>query len=375
MAHPASLVAAGTALIASCYGLARFTYGLFSPDFATEFHLSPTMSGALGSGGYIGYCVAIVVATALTPRWGARNVAVLAGSTATLGIATVAASTSAIMLAIGILVAGSSTGIASPPIAAAVAQWISADRRDRAQILVNSGTGVGVLLSGPIALALRADWRSAWAIFAVLSALVTMAVWRYVPGDDSSSGAAIDGPATPGRLHVRSGRLMACSAALGLGSIAVWTLGRQVITEQGGMPVLAAAVWTALGAAGLVGAVAGPVVARLGITSAWLIGMAIMGTSTVAIAFFAGQPAVAVISAVAFGASYIALTGVLLVWATRVFPDRVASGVGRAFLAVAAGQAVGSLLAGSGVQNLSTTTVFVTCAVVTALGAALAPRR
>jgi MFS family permease len=91
MIHPGALIAVGTAFIASSYGLARFTYGLFSPDFATEFTLSPLVSGILGSGSFVGYCIAIVVATILTPRWGARRVAVLAGVTATVGIAMAAA--------------------------------------------------------------------------------------------------------------------------------------------------------------------------------------------------------------------------------------------------------------------------------------------
>ena len=63
------LIATGAALIATCYGLARFTYGLFSPDFAAEFALTPVVSGVIGSGSYVGYCVAILIATAMTPRW------------------------------------------------------------------------------------------------------------------------------------------------------------------------------------------------------------------------------------------------------------------------------------------------------------------
>lgn len=181
--RPGLVVAAGTALIATTYGLARFTYGLFAPDFAAEFDLSPLVRGVLGAGGYVGYCVAILIATALTPRWGARWVGVLAGATATIGISTVATATSATVLAIGLLVAGSSTGIASPPMAAAIARWVSDARTDQAQTLVNAGTGAGVLVSGPIALALLSHWRVAWAVFALISALATLAVWRFVPAE------------------------------------------------------------------------------------------------------------------------------------------------------------------------------------------------
>jgi predicted MFS family arabinose efflux permease len=204
----------------------------------------------------------------------------------------------------------------------------------------------------------------------VLSALVTAAVWRYVPAGTSAPGA----DRSPASWPRGSGRLLACSALLGLASIAVWTLGRQVITEQGGSPVFSALVWTVLGAAGLVGAVSGPLVARLGIARAWQLGMVVMGAATTTFAVSARVPVVAVVAAFAFGATYIALTGVLLVWATRLFPERVAFGVGSAFLVVAVGQAAGSALAGSGVETFSITTVFIICTATALAGAALAHR-
>jgi predicted MFS family arabinose efflux permease len=373
MIHPGALIAVGTALIASCYGLARFTYGLFSPDFATEFTLSPLVSGILGSGSYVGYCIAIVVATILTPRWGARRVAVLAGVTATVGIVTVAAASSATMLAIGVLVAGASTGIASPPMAAAIADWIADDRKDKAQTLVNAGTGFGVLLSGPIALALLAHWRVAWAVFAVLAALVTIAVWRFVPPGRPSPSADQDTGTVRG-LPAGTARLVTCSTLMGMGSIAVWTLGRQAIVDQGATPLLAAVVWTIIGAAGIAGGLAGPILNRLGIARTWLLGMTAMAAASVTLAVFARQPVAAALAAAAFGAAYIALTGVLLVWATRLFPRRPAFGVGIAFLLVAVGQSIGSPLAGAGVESITVVGVFIACAVVTGIGALLVPR-
>src|SRR5690348_12125817 len=109
------LIAAGNALIACCYGFARFTYGLFAPVFTDTFELTPTLTGVIGAGSYVGYCIAIVVSLILTERLGARWVAVAAGVVATVGISMVAAAPSAWVLAVGVLVAGCSTGIASPP--------------------------------------------------------------------------------------------------------------------------------------------------------------------------------------------------------------------------------------------------------------------
>lgn len=371
-------MAAGTALIATCYGLARFTYGLFSPDFAAEFDLSPLVLGVLGSGSYVGYCVAILIATALTPRWGPRWVGVLAGATATIGISTVASASSAAMLAIGLLVAGSSTGIASPPMAAAIARWISEARTDQAQTVVNAGTGAGVLVSGPIALTLLAHWRVAWAVFALISALVTLAVWRFVPSDPSpdpgTAGPESGRPPAAGGLPAGTVRLLLCSALMGIGSIAVWTLGRGAIVDQGGTTTLAALVWTIIGAAGIAGALAGQAVDRLGIARSWMIAMTAMAGASLALGLLAANAVLAVTAAAVFGAAYIALTGILLVWATRLFPARASFGVGISFLLIATGQAVASPLAGAGVDPLGLSGVFIASAGATGIGALLAPR-
>ncbi|PRC47010.1 MFS transporter, partial [Mycobacterium sp. ITM-2017-0098] len=63
-----SLVASGTALIACCYGFARFGYGLFTPVLTEEFGLDSTAVGAIAATSYVGYCAAITVSAALTRR-------------------------------------------------------------------------------------------------------------------------------------------------------------------------------------------------------------------------------------------------------------------------------------------------------------------
>src|SRR4051794_18741042 len=74
------LTAVGMSLIAVCYGLARFAYGLFVPSFRSAFGLDATAIGVVASGSYVGYCVAVVLATAATTHWGARPVGAAAGA-------------------------------------------------------------------------------------------------------------------------------------------------------------------------------------------------------------------------------------------------------------------------------------------------------
>lgn len=362
-----SLVFAGVALIATCYGFARFAYGLFAPRFSGEFALSARLSGLIGGGSYIGYCLAIGVSTVLTARWGPRRVAVLAGAVATAGIALVASASSAQVLAVGVLVAGSSTGIASPPLAAAVARWVREGVRDTAQTVVNAGTGIGVLVSGPVALALVDQWRLAWGLFAALAALVTVWVALAVP----AGGRAVrnDG-GDKLRLGVPgASRLSLAAFAMGLASIAVWTFGQDVVSSSSRVGWLAPVVWTVIGGAGIVGAFSGPIVDRLGIRASWTLLMVLLAAGTAGLAAGAGVPAAALIAGAVFGGAYIALTGVLLVWATRTYSTRPALGVGLAFFMIAAGQAVGAPLIGIGSDVVSLPGVFYVCALVALAGA------
>ena len=366
------LVGAGTALIACCYGFARFAYGLFTPVFADVFALDGALTGIIGAASYIGYCAAIILSLLLTERIGARRVAVLAGMVATVGLSIIAAAPSAWVLALGVLVAGCSTGIASPPLAAAVAQFVSSDKADRAQTVVNGGTGIGVVLSAPVALLLLDQWRAAWAVYAILAAAVTMWVARSVPSTTRSRAADSVGS------FRRAGTVTLLIAALltGVGSTAVWTFGRDLITTVGAADATRSSVmWIVLGAAGIAGALAGDVVQRIGLRWAWLAATATMAAATLLLAVATTEFAAIIVAATMFGAAYMALTGLLLLWSTRLYPDRTSFGVGVAFFTIAAGQALGAPAAGALIDAVGPRMSFVLIAAVGLCAVALRPPR
>lgn len=361
------LAAAGMSLIAVCYGLARFAFGLFVPAFRAEFGLDATAAGAMASAGYVGYCVAVVVAAAATTRWGPRPVAVLAGVCAAAGTALVAVAPSTAVLACGVVLAGSSTGLASPPLARAVAQVAPAAHEPRLQTVVNAGTGLGVLVSGPVALVVADDWRVGWAAFAAVALVVTLAVGRAVP-----RGAPAPADRTGARAPAGIGRPLLAAALLGVGSAAVWTFGKDVVTSGAG-GVVATVMWIALGAAGLLGAFAGEATVRLGLARSWSCAVVLLAAATAALALLPDVPAAAVTAGAVFGAVYIALTGLLLLWGARVDTERPVRGVGAVFLLIAAGQALGAPLLGVVADAVTTAGAFVVAAAVLVLGALVRP--
>ncbi|MGV0853406.1 MFS transporter [Mycolicibacterium phlei] len=358
------LICAGTALIACCYGFGRFAYGLFGPVFAETFGLNSTIIGAIGAGSYIGYCAAIVASLLLTDRLGARTVAVAAGIVAAVGISIIALAPSAWVLAVGVLVAGCSTGIVSPPLAAAVAEHVPAEKADRAQTIVNGGTGIGVVLSAPIALLLLNHWRGAWAIFAVISAAVTVWIYRAIPASSHRrDNLVVEQP-------WRSGTFALLVAALltGFGSAAVWTFGRELITTAGGADAARSSLmWIVIGAAGIVGALAGDAAQRLGLRRAWMLATATMAVASLLLAAVPSHLPLILLAATLFGGAYIALTGLALLWGTRLYPDSASFGVGLGFFTIAAGQAVGAPVTGALIDTFGGRVAF---AVVAAIGLA-----
>ncbi|MFD2080969.1 MFS transporter [Actinopolymorpha cephalotaxi] len=370
------LAAAGMSLIAACYGLARFAYGLFVPTFRTEFHLDAATAGAVAAGSYAGYCVAIVVATVATSRWGARPVAVAAGACATVGTAVIAAAPGTVVLALGVVLAGSSTGLASPPMAEAVARSAPPRLEPRLQTVVNAGTGLGVLVSGPVALLFAGSWRWAWAAFSVLALAITMWVWLTMPrpggpGRDGDRGVA---PVSGIRVPRAGWRLFAAAFSMGLASAATWTFGRDLVTAAGNSALTGVTMWIALGAAGLLGAFAGDLTTRVGPARCWTIGMLLLGVVTATLGLAASSAVVAIVAGAAFGALYIALTGLLLLWGTRVFPVRPVVGVGAAFLLLALGQAAGAPVLGAVADAVTLPGAFLVAAAAAGLGAGIRPR-
>lgn len=360
-------MAAGTLLIACCYGFARFAYGLFTPVLSGEFALSPSAIGLIGSSSYVGYCVAIVVSTVLTERIGARRVAVGAGLVATAGVSLVAAAPSTALLAVGVLIAGSSTGLASPPLAAAVARWVRTGVRDRAQTVVNAGTGVGVVLSAPIALMLFGQWRLAWALMAAITAAVTVFVAWAIPGGSATSARSTPRPVwRPG-----APALVTASLLTGFGSVAVWTFGRELADGLGETTSVVA--WTVLGAAGIAGAFGGDLVMRIGLPAAWRVMTLALAGATLVYGMCSGIAVATVIAAAVFGATYIAASGLLLLWATRVFSDGISFGVALSFFAIAAGQALGAPAVGVLAERIGMTWAFVVVAGIGSTAVALRP--
>src|SRR5680860_836984 len=120
--------------------------------------------------------------------------------------------------------------------------------------------------------------------------------------------------APPGRA---TGILITASFLVGISSVAVWTFGGELITVEGDASGhLSSVMWTVIGAAGIAGALSGPLVQRIGIPASWMSLMVALAAASAGLAIAPSNTGIITVGAVIFGATYIALTGVALLWAT-----------------------------------------------------------
>lgn len=345
--RPRPLVAAGTGVTAVTYGLVRFGYGLHLPTFTAEFALPAAAAGGIAAGSFAGYCAAALLAQWLITRGHPRRTLWTASGLAAVGSLLVASAWSAASLAVGVVLAGSAAGAASPALVTAVAATIREPAADRAQGVVNSGTGVGVVAGGLLAAAMAGQWRLLWAGFAAASVLVTWWADRGTtwPAPPATPRAGAHRP-WPELAAVRPFLLAAVLA--GAGSAAVWTFGRDLLTTAGDVPpATTALLWSVLGGAGILGAFSGELVHRFGLHQAWVATAVVMAAATALLVALPGLVPLAATALAAFGGSYVALSGVLISCATRVTPDRAAECTAILFIALTAGQALGAAALGA----------------------------
>ncbi len=362
-------MAAGLAVIAVTYGLARYGYGLYLPQFRAAFGLSAATAGVIAAGGYAGYCGAALLAGRLVGGGRARATLWLAGGSTALGCLLVAVAWSGPSLAAGALVAGSGAGAATPALVAAVASTVPPAAEQRAQGVVNSGTGAGVVVGGLLVLALPDAWRWSWTGFAVMAVGLTW--WA----DRSAHWSAVTPPsggkqADPLR---RLGRPLLAAVVAGAGCAAVWTFGRDLLTDEGGLPDrFTGLLWCVLGGAGLLGGVSGVLVGRVGLRAAWISAVAVAGAGT---AVLAAAPTGALPAAAAlacFGAAFVALSGVLLAWGAHRDPAAAPAAAAALFIGLTVGQALGAVLLGTLAEAVGAPAAFYVGAGLLALSAAAA---
>lgn len=342
-----AVVASGMALIAATYGLARFGYGLFLPQFTETFAMGSMAAGVISAGSFVSYCLSAVLAFRISAH--PRRMVLSAGTAATVGSLGVAASPDVRVLALSVLVAGGGAGFASPGLVVLIQRNVPPARQESAQTIVNSGTGAGIVVAGIVMLLTLGHWRLGWLVIAVVVLVATAATLHADATAAPKRVCQASAPRSPARIgDLDSLSWPIVSAAMaGMSSAAVWTFGPSIMTSASSNDTgYATIAWMVLGAFGVLGATAGKIVQTWSLQIAWGTTCLAMATATIALGGAPGSPLVAFAAVAAFGASYTALSGVLIVWAVRITPEHAAEASIALFIALAVGQALGAAALG-----------------------------
>lgn len=330
-----ALAVSSVALIAATYGMARFGVGLLHPQMAAA---RPGLEGALrpaGTAQFASYCVAILIGGQLA-RTRARAVAASAGLCAGIGCAGLLLAQNPTGFTIAAFVAGSGAGLASPALVPLLDRTVPAEWAGPAQTAVNSGTAIGLIISGTLVL-VTTGITTPWVIIAIICVTAGLAVWFFAP-PHTPAEAPDSTPASWGPLVLP----VVLAAAVGVISAFVWTYGPSVIVQDGLItPRNIGWLWLSVGLGGLLGVFTSQLVDLTGPVVAFLISSGGIGLATAGVALTT-QPWVAIASLALFGASYMALSGTLILWGRVLRPANGGQATAWLFLALAVGQALGA---------------------------------
>ena len=365
-----ALAVAGSATIATAFGMARYGYGLLLPDIKSDLALGATTLGAIGTLGYVAYVLAAALVTRVVARAGERTTVVAGGLFAVAGTVVVALADGPALLGADVAIAGASAGLVYPPFADAVDGLPDAVRA-RTLATINCGTGWGVAVAAPIAIVAGDAWRVAYVGFAACAAASTLLAARALPAGPER--------AVPARGRGRGMRrgavpMLAGAVLVGLGSAAFWTFAVEQVYEAGLGQAAARALLGVAGVASVLGIGAADLVRRLGARRTFVMAAATEAAALVLVGVGAGDLPTALAAGAAFGAAYNTIVSVTVLWAARLYADRPSTGVAAAAAGNAVGLLCGPLAAGALADAVGLTAALLAGAAVVLAAVPLAPR-
>jgi predicted MFS family arabinose efflux permease len=368
-----SLTLAGTSLVAVSFGLARYGYGLFAPQFQTALHLSLSTIGTISSLSYVGYGLGLLACPWLIRRFGARCPVLAAAAVVSAGIFVIASAWAASVLTIGVVIAGVGVGLAWPPFSQLAADHVDETRRPRVVSTISTGTSFGLILAVPLALIAGQAWRTVWVAFGVLAVVTLALVIRTVPRDARDRGAPVArdrGVGGPRGL----GWLAGYSTIYGAIGATFFTFAIELAQAAHHSHSASVLLWAIVGASGIAAVRTGDTIDRLGLrnvvcllllgTTAALLCIGLAGTSLIALA----------IGVALFGPFYMAGAAIVPRWSEQTDPTSPARAHTIATGASAVGSIAGAAAAGALGSTAGLPAVFVATATLTALTAMTLPR-
>ena len=328
----------GAAALAAAMGVGRFVYTPILPLMHAQAGLTVQLGSTLATANYVGYLVGALTAIAV-PR-AVRSRTVLRASLVVI-IATLAlmptTHSAAAWITLRLL-----AGVASALVFIVAVSVVLTTLRVHGQHLTGwafGGVGAGIALSGALVLALRgADtWRQAWWLAAALSLVLAIPAWMLRTSDvgvSSTTSAAASEPSR-GRVSRHFVALFTAYSLEGIGYIIAGTFLVAAIDQT-------APRWAGTGAWVLAGLAALPSSALwAGLSRVWsrptlLAAALLIQALGIALPALVGGIGPALVSAAAFGATFVGISTLTLATGAHL-------GAPRAVATLSTGYGVGQI--------------------------------
>ena len=174
----------GVVATAVAFGPARMAFGMLLPSIREAFALSGSAAGLIAAATFAAFAFALVGASLLSRRYGAKLPVVIGGAAALAGAALVTIATSTAIMVVGVVLAATAAGLCWTPFNAVASRLVRERRRDRVLSFVSTGTTLGIALMALGALLLAwtgASWRWVWGATAVMGGLSAAVAFMLLP--------------------------------------------------------------------------------------------------------------------------------------------------------------------------------------------------
>jgi predicted MFS family arabinose efflux permease len=338
---------AGLLVLVATYGIGRQAYGLFVPAFRQEFELPVDVLGFYASAAQAGYLVVTVLTGVATARYGPRVPVVAGCLLLAFGAAVTASAPGPLLLAVGVIAAGTSAGGAWAPFSDAVDDQVPSPGKRRALALVNAGSPVGLVVASGFVLVAGDRWRAVWWAFAAVGLVAAVVAWRVVAPDREDPVHEQSRPPLGWFFNARSARLFVVTLGVSVTSGAYFAYAPDTAQDAGLAGWIGPAMWATLGLAGaLVGVFGGGIANRFGLRWPLAVMLVLVGGPTLLLLVAPGSAVAALGSSALFGVGFTTAFALLVMWSQQVFHDRPTTGFTLAIVFIAAGFIVGPSLFG-----------------------------
>jgi len=177
---------AGTFIVFSCLGLARFAFGMILPNMQIDLGMNTTQAGIVGSANFLGYFIGLFTVSVFYKKYGVAKVISRSLWTQAGSMFLMAMAPNYIFAALSFVITGFFGALVNISVMTYIAQVVPSHIKGRATGIVVAGIGLSVIVSGALVPFIEqyfaVPWRISWSVFAFFILCIGLFTYRVLVG-------------------------------------------------------------------------------------------------------------------------------------------------------------------------------------------------